>query len=335
MGAALLWENVACRTPSSSSRRVETRPGVAWRSSRSTTARITRSRPFFGRAALESLERAARRARGAATGPRSSSPASRSSSRPAPTSTSSRTCARASCAIEGSRAGHELFGRIRALPFPTVAAINGACLGGGVELALHCDARTISTAVRHFACPECFLGIIPAWGGTQLVPRLVGAETAVKFIVANPMRQNRMLTARRRSSSASPTGCSSRRSSWTSRSRSRSSSPSTVPSSREADVPERAPKRSRGRAAARRHGPRRRARAVPRARPDRGRAHRLDARGGLPRRGGGGRRAAARPAGTGLPLRVRPRRRRAPKRAPGRPTPSRAGSARSASSAPA
>jgi 3-hydroxyacyl-CoA dehydrogenase/enoyl-CoA hydratase/carnithine racemase len=97
-------------------------------------------------------------------------------------------------AIEGSRTGHELFGRIRGLPYPTVAAINGACLGGGVELALHCDARTISTAVRHFACPECFLGIVPAWGGTQLIPRLVGVETAVKFIVANPMRQNRMLT---------------------------------------------------------------------------------------------------------------------------------------------
>jgi 3-hydroxyacyl-CoA dehydrogenase/enoyl-CoA hydratase/carnithine racemase len=75
-----------------------------------------------------------------------------------------------------------------------VAAVNGACLGGGVEIALHCDARTISTAVRHFACPECFLGIVPAWGGTQLVPRLVGVETAVRFVVANPMRQNRMLT---------------------------------------------------------------------------------------------------------------------------------------------
>jgi 3-hydroxyacyl-CoA dehydrogenase len=99
-------------------------------------------------------------------------------------------------AIEGSRTGHELFGRIHALPYPTVAAVNGACLGGGVEIALHCDARTISTAVRHFACPECFLGIVPAWGGTQLVPRLVGAETAVKFVVANPMRQNRMLSGR-------------------------------------------------------------------------------------------------------------------------------------------
>jgi len=98
-------------------------------------------------------------------------------------------------AIEGSRAGHDLFGRIRALPFPTVAAINGACLGGGVEIALHCDARTIASSVRHFALPECFLGIIPGWGGTQLVPRLVDPKTAVRFVVQNPLRQNRMLSA--------------------------------------------------------------------------------------------------------------------------------------------
>jgi 3-hydroxyacyl-CoA dehydrogenase/enoyl-CoA hydratase/carnithine racemase len=97
-------------------------------------------------------------------------------------------------AIAGSRAGHDVFGRIRALPYPTVAAINGACLGGGVEIALHCDARTITSAVRHFAVPEVFLGILPAWGGTQLVPRLVGPKTAVKFVVQNPLRQNRMLT---------------------------------------------------------------------------------------------------------------------------------------------
>jgi 3-hydroxyacyl-CoA dehydrogenase/enoyl-CoA hydratase/carnithine racemase len=97
-------------------------------------------------------------------------------------------------AVAGSHAGHELFGRIRVLPFPTVAAINGACLGGGVEIALHCDARTISTAVRHFALPECFLGILPAWGGTQLVPRLVDPATAIRFVIQNPMRQNRMLT---------------------------------------------------------------------------------------------------------------------------------------------
>jgi len=98
-------------------------------------------------------------------------------------------------AIEGARAGHELFGRLRALPFPTVAAINGACLGGGVELALHCSARTISSTVRHFAFPEVFLGLFPAWGGTQLLPRLTGPETAIKVIVSNPLRQNRMLAA--------------------------------------------------------------------------------------------------------------------------------------------
>ena len=95
----------------------------------------------------------------------------------------------------GSRAGHELFGRLAALPFPTVAAINGACLGGGVELALHCTARTIASAVRHFGCPEVFLGLFPAWGGTQLLPRLSGPETAVKVIISNPLRQNRLLDA--------------------------------------------------------------------------------------------------------------------------------------------
>jgi 3-hydroxyacyl-CoA dehydrogenase/enoyl-CoA hydratase/carnithine racemase len=98
-------------------------------------------------------------------------------------------------AREGGQAGHQLFGRIRELPFITLAAINGAALGGGVEIALHCDYRTISSDVRHFACPEVLLGLIPGWGGTQLVPQLVGAETAVKFIVENPLRQNRMLNA--------------------------------------------------------------------------------------------------------------------------------------------
>jgi 3-hydroxyacyl-CoA dehydrogenase/enoyl-CoA hydratase/carnithine racemase len=98
-------------------------------------------------------------------------------------------------AREGSRAGHGLFGRIRALPFPTVAAINGAALGGGLELALHCTARTLAANVRHIGFPEVALSIIPAWGGTQLLPRLVGPEAAAKVIVLNPLRQNRLLTA--------------------------------------------------------------------------------------------------------------------------------------------
>ena len=97
---------------------------------------------------------------------------------------------------EGSRAGHELFLRIRALPFPTVAAINGACLGGGLELALHCSARTIASTVRHFGFPEVFLGLFPAWGGTQLTPRLVGPQAAIKLVVTNPLSQNRLLKAK-------------------------------------------------------------------------------------------------------------------------------------------
>ena len=105
--------------------------------------------------------------------------------------------ATAEAAHEGSRAGHRLFGRLRALPFVTVAAVNGACLGGGLELALHCDARTVASDVRHAGFPECFLGLIPGWGGTQLLPRLAGAGTAVKVIVENAMRQNRMLDAQR------------------------------------------------------------------------------------------------------------------------------------------
>lgn len=103
----------------------------------------------------------------------------------------------AEAARAGSQAGHALFGRLRTLPFVTVAAVNGACLGGGLELALHCDARTVATDVRHAGFPECFLGLIPGWGGTQLLPRLVGARTAVKVIVENAMRQNRMLDAQK------------------------------------------------------------------------------------------------------------------------------------------
>jgi 3-hydroxyacyl-CoA dehydrogenase/enoyl-CoA hydratase/carnithine racemase len=101
----------------------------------------------------------------------------------------------AEAAREGIRAGHGLFGRIRALPFPTVAAINGAALGGGLELALHCDYRTLAANVRHIGFPEVALSIIPAWGGTQLLPKLIGPEAAAKVIVLNPLRQNRLLHA--------------------------------------------------------------------------------------------------------------------------------------------
>jgi enoyl-CoA hydratase/carnithine racemase len=98
-------------------------------------------------------------------------------------------------AREGSRVGHALFGRLRDLSFPTLAAIDGAALGGGLELALHCDLRTAASNVRHLGFPEVFLGLIPAWGGTQLAPRLLGAEAAVRLVVENPLRQNRMIGA--------------------------------------------------------------------------------------------------------------------------------------------
>ena len=98
-------------------------------------------------------------------------------------------------AREGGRAGHELFGRLRELPFPTLAALNGAALGGGLEIALHCDVRTVASNVRHLGFPEVFLGLFPAWGGTQLTPRLVGAEAAVRLIVDNPLKQNRLIRA--------------------------------------------------------------------------------------------------------------------------------------------
>ena len=96
-----------------------------------------------------------------------------------------------------AKAGHDAFAAIRALPFPTLAAINGAALGGGLEIALHCDFRTIARSVRHIGFPEVFLGIIPAWGGTQLAPRLLGAAAAVELVVANPLKQNRLIQAAR------------------------------------------------------------------------------------------------------------------------------------------
>lgn len=65
---------------------------------------------------------------------------------------------------------------------PTVAAINGTCLGGGLEIALACDLRT-ATANATFALPECGLGIIPGAGGTQRLPRLIGPARTKQMIL--------------------------------------------------------------------------------------------------------------------------------------------------------
>jgi len=94
---------------------------------------------------------------------------------------------------QGGAAGHAAMKRIMDLRIPTLAAINGAALGGGLEISLYCDYRTVSKAVTAIAFPECFLGLIPGWGGSSLTPRLIGPEKAIELIVYNPLNQNRML----------------------------------------------------------------------------------------------------------------------------------------------
>jgi 3-hydroxyacyl-CoA dehydrogenase/enoyl-CoA hydratase/carnithine racemase len=89
--------------------------------------------------------------------------------------------------------GHAVFRRLGELPVPSFAFINGVALGGGLEVALHCTYRTISSGVPMVAFPECFLGLVPGWGGAYLLPRLIGPAAALKLIIENPLSQNKML----------------------------------------------------------------------------------------------------------------------------------------------
>jgi 3-hydroxyacyl-CoA dehydrogenase/enoyl-CoA hydratase/carnithine racemase len=89
--------------------------------------------------------------------------------------------------------GHAVFRRLGELDIPSFAFVNGAAMGGGVEVALHCTYRTISAGVPAVALPECFLGLVPGWGGTYLLPRLIGPAKALKIIVENALSQNKML----------------------------------------------------------------------------------------------------------------------------------------------
>jgi len=93
-----------------------------------------------------------------------------------------------------ARLGHDVFRMLGELPVPSFAFVNGAALGGGVEIALHCTYRTVSAGVPALALPECFLGLIPGWGGTYLLPHLIGPGPAFEVIVKNPLSNNRMLT---------------------------------------------------------------------------------------------------------------------------------------------
>ena len=99
-------------------------------------------------------------------------------------------------ALRIGKLGHDVFRRLGELDVPSFAFVNGAAMGGGLEVALHCTYRTISSGVPAVALPECFLGLVPGWGGTQLLPRLIGPAAAVKLIVENPLAQNRMTKGR-------------------------------------------------------------------------------------------------------------------------------------------
>jgi len=97
-------------------------------------------------------------------------------------------------ALAIARIGHAVFDKLYASPVPTFAFINGLALGGGLELTLHCQYRTVSAAAAGIALPETSLSLFPGWGGAFIVPNLIGAQRAVELIIENPLNQNRMLS---------------------------------------------------------------------------------------------------------------------------------------------
>ena len=83
-----------------------------------------------------------------------------------------------------SALGQRLFDKLAALPMPTLAGIHGPCLGGGLELALACDYRLVlDNPKTQLGLPEVSLGLLPAWGGTQRLPRVVGLRRALEMIL--------------------------------------------------------------------------------------------------------------------------------------------------------
>lgn len=93
-------------------------------------------------------------------------------------------CHSAQAAEALARQGQEVMASIASLPFPVVAAIHGACLGGGLELALACDARICSLDDKtRLGLPEVQLGLLPGSGGTQRLPRLIGVQQALTLIL--------------------------------------------------------------------------------------------------------------------------------------------------------
>ena len=91
--------------------------------------------------------------------------------------------------------GHEVFLKLHESKKPTFAFINGLALGGGLEVGLNCHYRTLaSTAFT--GLPECFLGLVPGWGGATLLPKLIGPENAVQIIILNALNNNTMMKAK-------------------------------------------------------------------------------------------------------------------------------------------
>ncbi len=89
----------------------------------------------------------------------------------------------AQMAVDASRRGQDVFSKIENASKPFIAAINGVTLGGGMELALACHMRIIGDRAK-MGQPEINLGIIPGWGGTQRLPRLVGRAKAIELILS-------------------------------------------------------------------------------------------------------------------------------------------------------
>ena len=85
--------------------------------------------------------------------------------------------------LQGAQYANGIFSQIEDMPFPSVAAINGFALGGGFEVCLACDSRVIATNAA-VGLPETGLGILPGWGGTVRLPRLVGFSTAVQWVTS-------------------------------------------------------------------------------------------------------------------------------------------------------
>jgi 3-hydroxyacyl-CoA dehydrogenase/enoyl-CoA hydratase/carnithine racemase len=98
-------------------------------------------------------------------------------------------------AVAIGKLGHDVFRRLDEIDIPTFAFVNGLALGGGLEIALHCNYRTLATTA-FTALPEVFLGLVPGWGGATILPKLIGPERAVQVIIGNSLNNNTMMKAK-------------------------------------------------------------------------------------------------------------------------------------------